>query len=142
MNTKRTRAVDRYIDLKTNGRLFPTWIMANFRKFKLPEAIKNANDDPCIRKQTKLQLHKYQFEIMQGKATSQVLATLWSSKQSLYKAALNRLSYKKLHSILRSTLNLDKCTKGLTLNDFWPLFESICIAICSGNVKLLEACHD
>ena len=64
-NNKRTRAIDRYIDLKTKGRLFPTWVMANFRKFRLPEVMREANEDPCLRKSTKLQLHKYQSFIGQ-----------------------------------------------------------------------------
>ena len=35
-----------YIDLKINGRLFPIWIMHNFKKYKLPP-IKYDGDDPC-----------------------------------------------------------------------------------------------
>jgi S-DNA-T family DNA segregation ATPase FtsK/SpoIIIE len=30
---------NKYIDLKINGRLFPTWVLANFKKYKLPEYI-------------------------------------------------------------------------------------------------------
>ena len=40
---------NKYIDLKINGRLFPTWILANFKKYKLPELIRNENVDPCMR---------------------------------------------------------------------------------------------
>jgi hypothetical protein len=49
---------DKYIDFRINGRLFPSWIMANFKAYKLPEVVKSA-DDPCFRK-TKLELRKYQ----------------------------------------------------------------------------------
>lgn len=35
-----------YIDLKVNGRLFPSWILANFKKYKLPEIFTSA-EDPC-----------------------------------------------------------------------------------------------
>ena len=42
---------NKYIDLKINGRLFPTWLMANFKKYKLPEYV-NDGTDPC-RKPTK-----------------------------------------------------------------------------------------
>ena len=28
---------NKYVDLKVNGRLFPSWILANFKKYKLPE---------------------------------------------------------------------------------------------------------
>ena len=36
-----------YIDLKVNGRLFPTWILMNFKKYKLPEIIREKGEDPC-----------------------------------------------------------------------------------------------
>lgn len=38
---------NKYIDLKLNGRLFPTWIMANFKKYKLPEINLDPNVDHC-----------------------------------------------------------------------------------------------
>lgn len=37
---------DKYIDLKINGRLFPSYIVANFKAYKLPEIFKSDND-PC-----------------------------------------------------------------------------------------------
>ena len=48
-----------YINLKVNGRLFPSWLLLNFKKYKLPEALQIEGDDPCKRK-TKLELRKYQ----------------------------------------------------------------------------------
>ena len=51
--------VNRYIDLKTNGRLFPSWILKNFKKYKLPEVIRKEGVDPCSIKE-KLELRKYQ----------------------------------------------------------------------------------
>lgn len=56
---ERIKSMNKYIDLKTNGRLFPTWVLANFRKYKLPE-IMQSDDDPCKKKITKQELHKYQ----------------------------------------------------------------------------------
>lgn len=50
---------EQYIDLKNNGRLFPTWILHNFKKYKLPEIIRRENEDPCNVK-IKLELNKYQ----------------------------------------------------------------------------------
>jgi superfamily II DNA or RNA helicase len=38
---------EKYIDLKINGRLFPSWILANFPQFKLPEIIQDENYDAC-----------------------------------------------------------------------------------------------
>lgn len=42
---------DKYVDLKINGRLFPTWLLKNFKKYKLPEIIRG-DTDPCARKDT------------------------------------------------------------------------------------------
>lgn len=36
-----------YIDLTTNGRLFPIWIMQNFKKYKLPPLLYTDTNDPC-----------------------------------------------------------------------------------------------
>ena len=46
-----------YINLKINGRLFPSWVMANFKDYKLPELIKG--NDPC-NETYKDELRKYQ----------------------------------------------------------------------------------
>jgi superfamily II DNA or RNA helicase len=50
---------NKYVDLKVNGRLFPTWLLANFKDFELPEIFKTDND-PCYSK-AKLELRKYQL---------------------------------------------------------------------------------
>jgi hypothetical protein len=50
---------DKYIDLKINGRLFPSWVLANFPKFKLPPVIQDENYDPCSRRE-KERLREYQ----------------------------------------------------------------------------------
>ena len=50
---------DKYVDLKMNGRLFPSWILLNFKDYKLPPTLRVTDDDPCKRK-TKLELRKYQ----------------------------------------------------------------------------------
>jgi superfamily II DNA or RNA helicase len=56
MSNEKTK---KYIDLKINGRLFPSWILKNFKKYKLPEVIRQDNVDPCSIKE-KLELRKYQ----------------------------------------------------------------------------------
>ena len=48
-----------YIDLKVNGRLFPSWLLMNFKKYKLPEIIREKGEDPCAVK-TKEELRTYQ----------------------------------------------------------------------------------
>ncbi len=51
---------NKYVDLKINGRLFPSWILLNFKEYKLPQSIRIEGDDPCTKTKTKLQLRKYQ----------------------------------------------------------------------------------
>lgn len=53
---------DKYIDLKNNGRLFPAWILHNFKKYKLPKIFYVEGADPCARSDVgeKLELRKYQ----------------------------------------------------------------------------------
>jgi superfamily II DNA or RNA helicase len=52
---------NRYIDPKINGRLFPSWVLANFKSYKLPEIIRQDDEDPCAPKGShKLELRKYQ----------------------------------------------------------------------------------
>ncbi len=53
---------EQYIDLKNNGRLFPTWILHNFKKYKLPKILRTEGEDPCKKTAvgSKLELRKYQ----------------------------------------------------------------------------------
>jgi len=53
----------KYVDLKTNGRLFPSWIVANFSKYKLPEVMKDPNVDKCNMAVEKESLKAYQVFI-------------------------------------------------------------------------------
>ena len=59
----------RYVDLKINGRLFPSFIMSNFKKYKLEEVFKKVGEDPCNLKSTtgeiKKELRKYQLFVSQ-----------------------------------------------------------------------------
>lgn len=50
----------KYVDLRINGRLFPSYILYNFKSFKVPEYLLDEKDDPCNRK-TKLELRVYQL---------------------------------------------------------------------------------
>lgn len=50
---------NRYIDLKFNGRLFPSWVLKNYPKYKLDEIIRGDDSDPCNAKQEK-ELRLYQ----------------------------------------------------------------------------------
>ena len=38
------------INLEQNGRIFPSWVMANFKKYILPEIIRIEGEDPCNEK--------------------------------------------------------------------------------------------
>jgi superfamily II DNA or RNA helicase len=49
-----------YINLQINGKLFPSWILLNFKKYQLPEYIQKEGEDPCKMSKTKKELRKYQ----------------------------------------------------------------------------------
>ncbi len=54
-----------FINLETNGRLFPSWIQLNFKKYKLDPIMIEDGEDPCKPKMTKegkqrIQLRQYQ----------------------------------------------------------------------------------
>ncbi len=38
------------IELKVNGRIFPLWVLKNFKKFTLPDIIRGKDEDPCQEK--------------------------------------------------------------------------------------------
>ena len=50
----------KYVDLKINGRLFPTWIMKNFKQYKLPEIMQTGNDPCNAKRDSKQALREYQ----------------------------------------------------------------------------------
>jgi superfamily II DNA or RNA helicase len=50
---------DRYINLKVTGKLFPSWVLKNFNRYKLPEIFLDGSD-PCNDTKTKAELRKYQ----------------------------------------------------------------------------------
>ena len=47
-------------NLEINGRLFPSWILQNFKKYYLEEIKREAGEDPCATGNGKLYLRKYQ----------------------------------------------------------------------------------
>lgn len=54
----------KYVDLKTNGRLFPSWLMHNFKKYHIPDSSLSHSKDPCRSDdsgQTTRDLRKYQL---------------------------------------------------------------------------------
>lgn len=54
------RRQNRYVDLRINGRLFPSWVNTNYKKYRIPEMAINDNEDPCTRRERKLELKNYQ----------------------------------------------------------------------------------
>lgn len=50
---------NKYVDLRINGRLFPSWVLNNFRKYNLPPIVRG-DKDPCDFKETKKELRLYQ----------------------------------------------------------------------------------
>lgn len=57
--------INPYPDLTVNGRLFPSWVLKNFRKYKLPDIIRKEGEDPCASKESKQELRTYQQFISQ-----------------------------------------------------------------------------
>ena len=64
MSRERYDKGTQFVELRTSGRLFPSWINLNFKKYQLEEILRLPAEDPC--KQTsstgeiKSQLTKYQ----------------------------------------------------------------------------------
>jgi len=50
---------DNYIDLKINGRLFPSWLLANYKQYKLDNIVDDGTDK-CNTKREEKELTKYQ----------------------------------------------------------------------------------
>jgi superfamily II DNA or RNA helicase len=38
------------LEMKINGRIFPSWVLKNFKNYTLPEIIRDKNEDPCQEK--------------------------------------------------------------------------------------------
>ena len=47
------------INLEVNGKLFPSWVLLNFKKYQLPEIVREKGQDPCNEK-IKKEITKYQ----------------------------------------------------------------------------------
>ena len=40
-------STSKIINLEVNGRVFPSWVLKNFKKFTLPEIFAKDGEDPC-----------------------------------------------------------------------------------------------
>jgi len=49
-----------FLNLEVNGRLFPSWVLQNFKKYYLEEIKREAGSDPCAVKEEFQTLRKYQ----------------------------------------------------------------------------------
>ena len=49
-----------FLNLEVNGRLFPSWILQNFKKYHLEEIKRVAGSDPCAVADERIALRKYQ----------------------------------------------------------------------------------
>jgi hypothetical protein len=67
--TDRHDKLTQFIDLKINGRMLPSWVGFNYKKYKLEEILKKPGTDPCGKKtdsgEMKLELRKYQLFVSQ-----------------------------------------------------------------------------
>jgi hypothetical protein len=41
------------LNLEINGRLFPSWLLLNFKNYEIPEILRKEGDDPCNEKLVK-----------------------------------------------------------------------------------------
>ena len=48
------------LKLEENGRIFPSWIMKNFKKYVLPNIVRKEGEDPCNEEIQKGKLTIYQ----------------------------------------------------------------------------------
>ena len=51
---------DQGLNLTINGKYFPSWVLMNFKKYKLPEVFVDKNKDPCDFSKVKKEVNKYQ----------------------------------------------------------------------------------
>jgi hypothetical protein len=56
------KSQSKYINLKNDGRIFPSWVLLNYRKYEIPTIKLNPDEDPCAKK-AKLALRQYQLFI-------------------------------------------------------------------------------
>ena len=54
-----SKSKNKYVDLRVSGRLFPAWVLHNFKQYKLPEILRKEGEDLC-NIEVKLELRKYQ----------------------------------------------------------------------------------
>ena len=52
------------INLDVNGRMFPLWVLANFKDYELPEILRKEGEDPCNEK-FKKEVTTYQAFLVQ-----------------------------------------------------------------------------
>ena len=66
---------NKYVDLLNNGRIFPSWVLKNFKQYKLNPILRLENEDPC-NVQNKLELRKYQEFIGQYLAPNSLYSSI------------------------------------------------------------------
>ena len=58
--SENTKTRDEFINLQLNGRIFPSWVLQNFKKYYLEEIKRDLGTDPCDVPQEMIKLRKYQ----------------------------------------------------------------------------------
>lgn len=141
-----------YVDLKINGRLFPSFIMANFKKYELEEFMNiMAGDDPCIVKdkkedkdkptgdvQIKRSLRKYQEFVgkyLDFNSPYRNILLYWevgvgktSAALNIYNVLYNYTAGWNVFIILKASLKgewLDNIKNWLSKDDFEYRFKNI-----------------
>jgi len=74
--------ISKYVDLKINGKMFPSWIMKNFKAFQLPPLLKKGMVDPCAPTESEIKGARKELKINQRFLSS------FLSYNSIYKSHL------------------------------------------------------
>jgi superfamily II DNA or RNA helicase len=115
-----TENKNKYINLKVDGKLFPSWIMKNFKKYKLEKIIKKT-DDPCNSTMS-LELRNYQLFLSDyfNKLNTNILIYhgLGSGKTrnviNIYNTLYNTSPQWNIFLLIKASLHEDPWLKELT----------------------------
>ena len=126
-----------YINLQVDGRLFPSWILLNFKKYKLEDTLQIEGDDACKRKQ-KLELRKYQeflsayldfrspykeMLVFQGMGSGKTASVI-----NIYNMLYNYTPGWNVFILIKASLKgswLDELKKWLSKNEYEGRFSNI-----------------
>jgi DNA polymerase-3 subunit delta len=80
-------------------------------------------------------LSKLAFSLESGMNTNEVMRSyrIWTSRQNIVSACLNRHQAKDFHSMIKACTNADNAAKGQTKDDKWQLIRNIIFSLSTYN---------